>query len=289
MKKVLVLLAITLLALTSCNCGSSMGTLTKDQAPETTVSTRAGGGGGNGKSRHNRRRYNKQLMSHITARTVQVIYDCTPKAGVVVVGTSRPSKYGDGRGTGIIVKSKSNRSYIFTAAHVVQLKYKSDYKGLNCKVSIKRDISIDLTKRAISAAIVAVDRNRDIAVIAVNEDLGVNTDIETTPFPGEDVWAAGYPVQLANRRFITLSITKGTLATVSVPIKHGALHRTTAQIYFGNSGGGLWNKQGRLVGIVVILISKDGIPIEGNYFVKPVNEVIRLLVKKHRYQEVYGG
>jgi len=240
------------------------------------------------------REQNRDHSKFITARTVDVRFACDPKEGVVLVGIANPKKYGDSRGSASIIRSKSNRSYLFVAAHVVELNSKSAKLGFNCTVYILRDKSIDPTQRRIPASIIAMDSDRDIAVLSVAEDLGVSTDIELRPFIGEKVWAAGYPKQLMNSKHITLSITEGTLASLSVPSqynlkKHGYYHRVTSQVYFGSSGGGIWTAEGKMTAIVVVLFADPyKQPFEGYYYVKPVNEVIALLHDTWKYQEVFG-
>ena len=242
--------------------------------------------------RSNRRANNKRLMKYIEARTVLISVDCTPKKGVVVVGTSNPNRYGDGWGSGIIVQSRKGRSYIFTAAHVVEFSDRRNSNYFNCKINVQLERDAGTNKNIAIASMVSKNTGSDIAVIRVPVDFGVNTALEVEPFTGEDVWAAGFPIQKMSTKTKVISITKGTLATLNVPANRKSsrkYHRVTSQIYFGNSGGGIWNKEGKLLSIVSSLFAGVGkVPYEGYYYTKPVKEVIQLLSRKLKYKEVFG-
>jgi S1-C subfamily serine protease len=168
-------------------------------------------------------------------------------------------------------------------------------KGFECKIYVTRNKYLGKKDKRVKAEVLAADEHRDIAVLKVAGDFGVSTELELKPFAGEPVWAVGYPVQLAASWKKMLSITSGELATVKVPAslntrRHGYYHRVTAQVYFGSSGGGIWNREGRLVGIVVALYTAGdgGAPYEGYYYVKPTDEFVRLLRAKWKYEEVFG-
>jgi S1-C subfamily serine protease len=241
---------------------------------------------------HGVRSANQRLMSHIKERTVLISVDCTPKEGVVILGTSNPKRYGDGWGTGIIVRSTKDRSYLFTAAHVIEFDDTKNAKHFDCVINIQRAEDAGTDDNKMVATLVAKSTGRDVAVLRVPVDMGINTALEVAPFTGENVWAAGFPVQKMSRRTKVLSITKGTLATLNVPArkkKFGHYHRVTSQIYFGNSGGGIWNKQGKLLAVVSSMFANsDKVPYEGYYYTKPVSEVLHVLTKSLKYEEVFG-
>jgi len=292
MQKVLVLIIGVVLLAAACNCGSSfsrsaapesLALETSSRVPEAEVGPR-----------ENRRLMNKEFIARLVERTVSIRFDCSPKKGVVVVGSDIPAeKRNDSRGTGVIVRSYNNKSYIFTAAHVVEVDDAAEKKWFTCKIYVQKSADAGSSDNEMIAAVVVEDTHRDIAVLEVKKDLGVNTELETDPFTGEDVWAVGYPVQKASPRSIVLSVTKGTLATKNVPgsgsaRRNGYYHRITSQIYYGNSGGGVWTKEGKLVGIVVIMYTVSGVPYEGYYYIRPVNEMINLLKRRWKYDSVLG-
>jgi S1-C subfamily serine protease len=285
MKKLFLVLLLSAFTLTACDC-----TTTKfypsgsNEVP--TIDT-AG--------RHNKRLKNKHLSEYITQRTALVQVDCTPKKGVVILGTRNPDKVGDGWGTGIIVRSTDGGSYLFTAAHVLEFKDRKRAKHFDCVYYIQKNEDAGTKKNRHIATIVTKSSNRDIAVLKVDANLGIDTNIELDGFTGEDIWVAGFPSQFTAPGKKLLSITKGTLATNNLPrrgnpAKYGYNYRVTAAVYFGNSGGGLWSKEGKLMGIVSSMsVGPGDVPYDGFYYVKPVKEVLELLNKKGKYNQVFGG
>ena len=175
---------------------------------------------------------------------------------------------------------------------------KKEQKHFDCVIKVQQNKFVGTRENTHTASIVASSTNHDVAALSVDVDFGVNTELELDPFTGEDVWGSGYPMLLLASRSNILSTTKGTLATKNIPVsrnakKYGHFHRVTAQLYFGNSGGGIWSVDGKLIAIVSALVagtSHEGmsVPIEGNYFVKPIQEVLTLLTSKGKYEEVFG-
>ncbi len=245
-------------------------------------------------TRSGKRERNRQLTKYIKDRTVLIQVDCTPKKGVAILGTSKPSLYGDGSGTGIIVRSTDEGSFIFTAAHVIEFAKAREAAHFDCIFYIQRaDAAGSKVGRQI-ASLVVKSKNRDVAVLKVDINYNVSTALELNTFTGEDIWAAGFPAQHIAPGEKFFSITKGTLATSNLPKrgnpdKYGHYHRVTSQIYYGNSGGGLWSKDGKLIGIVTSMSTGLGdMPLEGYYYAKPVKELLDLLNKKGKYNEVFG-
>lgn len=272
MRICLAVMLASIFVLFSCNCGSPALTASVPPPEVRTIE--------NVPERDHRR----ELMEYIVQRTVSVYRDCTPKEGMVFFDVSNPERILDGRGTGVIIRSYGDRSYIFTAAHVVVPE--SKFRGaFTCEVGINRNENLGNKDTRMKVEIVAFDDDRDLAVLKVAKDLGVNTEIERNPFAGEPVWAVGYPVQKLNRAVKTLSITGGSLAAIYVPAgKSGNYHRVTADIYFGNSGGGIWTVEGKLVGIAALLYGKDAVPY---YYIKPATEYEPWLKGEWKYWEVF--
>lgn len=227
-----------------------------------------------------RRNKNKALMKHISDRTVLIERDCSPKDDVVIVGTSNPQRRYDSWGSGVIVMSQNYGSIIFTANHVLHID-KNYRNHFQCEITIYKSEMPGIGD-GYKAKVLKHDDAEDLGILYIEEDLGINTGLELDPFTGEDVWAAGFPY-LFGSSDQSISITKGTLATKNVNMgRKGRHHRITSQVYFGNSGGGVWTKEGKLVGIVVILFGTK-MPgmrtqaYEGYYYAKPVNDFVDLL------------
>lgn len=279
MRVILLALFSSIIVLMSCNCNFS-------QVPPPISLPEQQMQGGVSEREHLR-----QLTTYFTERTVSVLRDCSAKKGIVFFDINNPNRILDGRGTGVIVKSKETRSYIYTEAHVVVLedKYK---KGFICNIYINRNDNLGNKNTRMKVEILSFDSDRDIAILKIDKNLGISTKLETAPFVGEKVWAVGYPTQLISRKTKRLSITEGTLATLKVPASNntdiaGYYHRVTSQIYFGNSGGGIWNINGKLVGTAAAMYTKNGVPYEGYYYIKPIGEYETLLKDSWKYWEIF--
>ena len=230
--------------------------------------------------RHLQREQEKKFMDYLSERTVSVEFECRSKED--------PSQTYGGRGTGSIVKSKENISYIYTAAHVVIEEELEADPDLNCQIFVLRDRYLNSKLFRIKAEVFTIDEELDIAVLTVPKNFEVSSEMEYSPFPGETAWAVGYPMQPSSPKTKILSITEGALATINVPNSDGkgVEHRVTTQIFFGNSGGGIWNREGKLVGIITSLYStRWGVTF---FYVKPVNEVRGLLERQWKYLEIFG-
>jgi len=135
-----------------------------------------------------RREATRQLLKYIQDRTVKVERDCSPKEGVILVGVSDPKGAFDGGGSGAILKSHSDRSYIVTAAHVAVLD--SEYKkGFDCKIYIQLNKDVGKSADKILAEVLAYNEARDLAVLKIAENLQLSSEVEELPFVGEKVWA----------------------------------------------------------------------------------------------------
>ena len=239
-----------------------------------------------------RREQNRKLIDYFKKRTVLVKRDCTPKDSVVVVGTKYPNLYFDGHGTGIILNSKKDRSFIVTAAHVIY-KDDSDIRWFDCEITVQMQDQAGSKNGAMKAEIILRDDKRDIALLKVKSNLLVSSSLEPAPFVGEDVWSVGFPAQMLRTKGPKLSVTKGTLATLNVKSAHSGViyHRVTSQIYMGNSGGPVWNKTGKVVGVVLSFFSADGIkgpiPYEGYYYICPAEELVKWLKANQYYWRVF--
>lgn len=103
-----------------------------------------------------------------------------------------------------------------------------------------------------------ISSKHDFAVIEYPRvfDL-VHTYIKMRPYViGEHVYIVGYPMQLRSRKQ-ELTVTDGLMAG---PTDSDGDARTTAEAYFGNSGGGVWGDDGALLGILVSINAAPGLP-----------------------------
>jgi len=160
-----------------------------------------------------------------------------------------------GQGSGVIV---STSGQILTNNHVVQ--------GAD---QIKVTLS---DKREFKAKIVGTDSLTDVAVIQIEEDV---KDLPTAPLGNSDALRVGeWVIAIGSPFKLSQTVTKGIVSAKGV---HGRgitsyenFIQTDAAINMGNSGGGLFNLAGELIGINTAILSRSG-GFQGIGFAIPVN------------------
>ena len=162
----------------------------------------------------------------------------------------------EGAGSGVIF---SKDGYIVTNYHVIQ--------GAN-KVQVTLH-----NGETYPASIVGGNNDMDIAVIKINaKDLkpakvGDSSTVEV----GDTAVAIGNPLgQLGGTA--TTGIISALDRNLTIEGRTLSLMQTDAAINGGNSGGGLFNSKGELIGIVDA--KSSGVGIEGLAFALPINSVI---------------
>ena len=175
-----------------------------------------------------------------------------------------------GSGSGVIL---TEDGYIATCAHVVD-------GAKSVKVTLNDDTSYDAT-------VVGTDSKNDIAIIKIDaKDLvpAVVGDSETLTV-GSEVIAIGNPLGEL-RGTATAGIISATNRTIEVEGHAMTLIQTDAAISPGNSGGGLFDATGKLIGIVNAKVSDSR--AEGLGFAIPVNNVLDEISDLLNYGYVTG-
>lgn len=188
----------------------------------------------------------------------------------------------EGAGSGVIVgKHDINGEgyFIITNAHVID--------GTNSN-EIASEITVTLTDGTeYDASVFGYDPVGDIAVLTINEpnkELTIATFINSsdTVRVGEDVIVIGNPLGSLGG-----SVTNGYVSALDREINVDGtimnLMQTDAAVNPGNSGGGIFNLKGELIGIVNAKSSGTG--IEGIGFAIPANDAYKILTDfiKHGY------
>ena len=175
-----------------------------------------------------------------------------------------------GSGSGVIL---TEDGYIATCAHVVN-------GAKSVKVTLNDDTSYDTT-------IVGTDTKNDIAIIKIDAK-GLTPAIvgdSTTLTVGSEVIAIGNPLGEL-RGTATAGIISATNRTIEVEGQTMTLVQTDAAISPGNSGGGLFDATGKLIGIVNAKVSDSR--AEGLGFAIPVNSVLDEISDLLNYGYVKG-
>ena len=176
------------------------------------------------------------------------------EATVVIQG--RPQS-ADGSGSGVVW---GKDGYIVTNKHVIQ--EDSSVNGQEIKRRARKVYVVSPTGIKITATIVGVAPDTDLALIKINEEsvanfkameIGDSDSIRV----GEHVLAIGSPFGLGG------TLTSGIVSSVRSIDMNGSklphqMIQTDAAINPGNSGGALVNLDGELVGIPTMIISRTG-------------------------------
>ena len=210
-----------------------------------------------------------QQMS--VAETAAAVKDSVVE--IVLSASSRGQSITIGAGSGVIISADG---YIVTNHHVVENASK---------------ITVRLTdKTEYEAALVGSDEVADIAVIKIKPTEGVKLTVAVLGdsdklVVGEKVIAIGNPLgELGGT--VTDGIVSALDRAVLVDGQKMNLLQTNAAINEGNSGGGLFNLYGELVGVVDA--KSFGTGIEGLGFVIPINDAKAVIEQLIEYGYVRG-
>ena len=159
----------------------------------------------------------------------------------------------EGAGSGVII---STDGYILTNNHVIE--------G-SSKISVRLNTGADY-----EAALIGRDSQTDLAVIKISE-----TGLQPAVFGDSDSLQVGELVVAIGNPLGKLggSVTEGIISALSRNIEIDGhmmtLLQTSAAVNPGNSGGGLFNSYGELIGVVNA--KSSGTDIEGIGFAIPAN------------------
>ncbi len=181
---------------------------------------------------------------------------------VVVELRTRDSQEGtlveSGTGSGVVVDV---RGYCLTCFHVV---------------SGSAEVTVDIGTDRVPAVVVAADEFLDLALVKVDHAFphAVAWGNSATLRPGDAVIVVGYPFDLAELASL------GIISAVGFDMRYPVLV-TDAPVNPGNSGGGMFDSVGRLVGVPHRLYSSTGLKANtGIGFAIPGNAA-RLFVNRN--------
>lgn len=173
----------------------------------------------------------------------------------VVWGTRLGQYISEGGGSGIII---SNDGYIVTNNHVIE-----DARKITVKLN---------SGESYEAEIIGTYSENDIAVLKIEA-----TNLQPVVLGDSDKLCVGDTAVVVGNPLGSLggTVTNGIISALDREIDLGDtkmnLLQTNAAVNPGNSGGGLFNGRGELVGIIVA--KSAGSDIEGIGFAIPINDV----------------
>lgn len=150
-------------------------------------------------------------------------------------------------GTGFLVSSKG---HIITNHHVVE-----GLKSISVK-GFKGDFSTSF-----EADVLVTDRQNDLAILKLKSNL---ISFDQPPYqirssmgvvPAEDVFALGYPIKDIMGE--ELKVTSGIINSTSGLQGSISEFQISAEVQPGNSGGPLFDKNGRIIGVVTSKLKRE--------------------------------
>lgn len=206
--------------------------------------------------------------SEIVKKTADSVVEISTES--VVTGSFAQQYVQQGAGSGVII---SQDGYILTNNHVIN--------GANSvKVRLRDGTEYDAT-------IIGSDSDNDIALLKVSA-----TGLSPATFGDSNSLAVGdYVVAIGNPLgelggTVTDGIISALARKVTIEDTQMTLLQTNAQVNPGNSGGGLFNADGELVGIVNA--KQSATEVEGIAFAIPINNVLDILSDLKEYGYVTG-
>ena len=152
-----------------------------------------------------------------------------------------------GSGAGTVIKKTDNEMYVLTCYHVVEEIVNANNQGtkMNAVIGYTLDDTGDSENLksfvSFSAYVIKYDVETDLALLQINysdPNLEVAKLAEVEPQQGDVVYSVGSPLGLLR------NVSKGILANKLV-----GFYISDNTTTFGNSGGGLYNKDGELIGV----------------------------------------
>ncbi len=206
-----------------------------------------------------------EITTNLTVSGVaDIVSDSVVEISTEVMSSYGPFQYvSDGAGSGVII---SENGYIITNNHVIT--GESNAVADTITVRLKNTTEYE-------AKVIGTDAESDIALLKI-EATGLKAAIvgdSDKLVVGESIVAVGNPLgELGGT--VTTGIVSATGRTINVDGTEMKLIQIDAAVNPGNSGGGLFNLKGELVGIVNA--KSTGTGIEGLGFAIPVKDAVNV-------------
>lgn len=206
------------------------------------------------------------------AKAIEKAYNTVVEINCTVVTTANyfffgnQEQYSQASGSGVII---SEDGYIVTNNHVVE------------GVADEESVKVKLYNGEIyTAKIIGTDSRTDIAVLKIDENnLPFSSFVDSSQLiMGEEVITIGNPLGLG------ISCANGIISALEKEIYINNVYltviQTNAAVNAGNSGGGLFDLEGNIVGIVNAKKSSSSLTetsVEGMGYAIPANTVKRIV------------
>lgn len=187
---------------------------------------------------------------------------------------TRPGQSSDYQagGAGVVYRIQDGYAYIITNYHVVYDRDSNSSNGIAKKIEVY-SYGHENTEKTIQADFVGGSITKDIAVIKARI-ADFSSDIKAVQSAGNQLALGERVVAIGNPLGENISVSAGVISVDSEEIEMEALDsaaktnllrviRTDTAINSGNSGGGLFNLKGELVGIVNAKTVESGVESMG--------------------------
>jgi len=149
-----------------------------------------------------------------------------------------------GMGSGTVVKKTKDSMYILTCYHVI-----GDYYTEKNVLSVEK-ITVSYDYVIYPVDIIKTDENNDLALLKVYTNDSKLEEIKlakNTPKKGDTIYTVGNP--MGSERNISKGILSNYIEFISEKNNLRKFYIVDALTIFGNSGGGLYNEYGELIGV----------------------------------------
>ena len=171
-------------------------------------------------------------------------------------------------GSGFVYKIYGDKTYIITSYHVIE-----GYTDINVYNNKKKSQRAD---------IIDYDENSDIAILSIDNDLGLKEiDISNSDKVdiGDEIYVVGTPLNIDYINTISKGIITFVNREITIDTNDGYRNFKTIQVDAkvdnGNSGGPLLNNKGEVIG----MMSMKEYNLDGISFAIPINIVIDVVKK----------
>lgn len=190
------------------------------------------------------------------------------------------AKDGDVSGSGTIIRNnKDEQIVVVTAAHVVrgiEKRWKDMVEKKKATGEVEFFVKLAYVEKLKKVNVLKIDDKKDLALL-----IGVDKETKNGPFVvvssnvpniGDPIWVIGAP--MGDER----TVTNGIVSNFDNSTPGRRLYRVSAPIFFGNSGGGLFNSNMELIGVINSIQSLGGfIFIPGAGFAVSLEDVREFL------------
>lgn len=246
MKKISSILFVLSLLIMLASCSFVNVSSSKERNSQTNTGT------------NNNTSQNVTIQESTVVHTASTVEEVVSRVYDTVVVINARLSNGTSSGSGVIIGESESKTYIITCFHVIE--------GANT-------LSVTLSDTSVyQAEVVGGDEVSDIAVICIEKTgLAIATFIDDSQKVtlGSTAIAIGNPLGTLSGT-VTVGIISNTNRIIQTDDGYNRdLIQTDAAINSGNSGGGLFNIDGQLIGIVNAKFSATG--VEGLAFAIPAN------------------